>query len=207
MFERPLILGVGGGSASGKTTLVGSIVEAFGGEGVAVIEHDCYYRDRSDLTLEERESINYDHPESLETDLLVRHLEVLADGGQVDVPVYDYASHTRSAEVTRVVGGRLIIVEGLLVLDDERLCEMFDIKVFVEADEEIRLERRIRRDVAERGRTRESVINQHRETVEPMHRRFVEPSKSRADIIVTGDDSRAAIDRIVAMVRAGRASD
>lgn len=203
MVDGRLILGVGGGSASGKSTLVGSIVEALGGEGVVVIEHDCYYRDRSALTIAQRESINYDHPDSLETDLLIRHLGVLADGGEVEVPVYDYATHSRKAEVTRVAAGRLIIVEGLLVLADEGLCELFDIKVYVDAPEDVRLGRRIARDLAERGRTRESVIEQHRKTVEPMHREFVEPSKLRADIVVSGDDRGAAIDRIVALVCGG----
>jgi uridine kinase len=202
MNSRPIVIGVAGGSGSGKTTVVRRIVESLGNDKVTVLEHDRYYRDRSDLRLEERAALNYDHPDSLDTDLMVQHLEALRAGNDVDVPVYDFARYARTAATEAAHPRRAIIVEGILIFTDAALRALLDVKVFVDADDDIRFIRRLRRDVAERGRTMESVIEQYVGTVKPMHLDFVEPSKRYADIIVPqGGHNTVAIGMLLTLIR------
>jgi uridine kinase len=198
----PLVIGVAGGSGSGKTTVVRRIVDSIGDGEVTVLEHDRYYRDRNDLRLEERASLNYDHPDSLETDLLVRHVEDLRAGRGVDVPVYDFARHARQPEMLRVEPQRAIIVEGILIFTDAALRRLMDVKVFVDADDDTRFIRRLQRDITERGRTVTSVIEQYLGTVKPMHLEFVEPSKRYADVIIPlGGHNTVAIDMLLTLIR------
>lgn len=198
----PLVIGVAGGSGSGKTTVVRRIVESIGDGNVTVLEHDRYYRARSDLSLEERAGLNYDHPDSLETDLLVAHLRDLRAGRAVEVPVYDFARYARGNVTERVVPLRAIIVEGILIYTDADLRRLMDVKVFVDTDDDTRFIRRLQRDIAERGRTVESVIEQYLTTVKPMHLEFVEPSKRYADIIVPqGGHNTVAIDMLLTLIR------
>jgi uridine kinase len=202
MSTGSVVIGVAGGSGSGKTTVVRRIVESLGNDQVTVLEHDRYYRDRSDLRLEERAALNYDHPDSLETDLMVRHLEALRRGEAVDVPVYDFARYARTAATETAWPRRAIIAEGILIFTDAPLRNLLDVKVFVDADDDIRFIRRLRRDVAERGRTMESVIEQYQNTVKPMHLEFVEPSKRYADIIVPqGGHNVVAIGMLLTLIR------
>ena len=198
----PIVIGVAGGSGSGKTTVVRSITRALGREQVTVVHHDSYYRDAGHLTLEERQAINYDHPDSLETELLVRHLEELRAGHDVEVPVYDFTTHARAAEREPAPARKVIILDGLLILWDRRLRRLMDIKVFVDTDPDIRFIRRLSRDIEERGRSAESVIRQYLDTVRPMHLEFVEPSKRYADLIVPeGGHNRVAVDMLITKVR------
>jgi uridine kinase len=202
MHAGSVVIGVAGGSGSGKTTVVRRIVESLGNDQVTVLEHDRYYRDRSDLRLEERAAMNYDHPDSLETDLMVRHLEALRSGASVEVPVYDFARYARVPATDLAQPRRAIIVEGILIYTDAALRGLLDVKVFVDADDDIRFIRRLRRDVAERGRTMESVVEQYLNTVKPMHLDFVEPSKRYADIIVPqGGHNTVAIDMLLTLIR------
>jgi uridine kinase len=198
----PVVIGVAGGSGSGKTTVVRRIVDALGDDKVTVLEHDRYYRDRNDLRLEERAALNYDHPDSLETDLMVRQLHELRAGGTIDVPVYDFARYVRQAETERVAARRAIIVEGILIYTDAALRALMDVKVFVDTDDDTRFIRRLQRDITERGRTVQSVIDQYLATVKPMHLEFVEPSKRYADIIVPqGGHNAVAIDMLLTLIR------
>ena len=198
----PLIVGVAGGSGSGKTTVVRRMIESIGDDQVTVLEHDRYYRDRNDLRLEERASLNYDHPDSLETDLLVGHLRELRAGRSVQVPEYDFARHARQAETATVPPRKAIIVEGILIFTDAALRALMDVKVFVDADADTRFIRRLQRDIAERGRTVASVIEQYLGTVKPMHLEFVEPSKRYADIIIpVGGHNTVAIDMLLTLIR------
>jgi uridine kinase len=198
----PLVIGVAGGSGSGKTTVVRRIVESIGDDQVTVLEHDRYYRDRNDLRLEERAALNYDHPDSLETDLMVRHLHELRAGRAVDAPVYDFARHARQAVTVRASPRKAIIVEGILIFSDAPLRSLMDVKVFVDADDDTRFIRRLQRDIAERGRTVASVIDQYLGTVKPMHLEFVEPSKRYADIIIPlGGHNAVAIDMLLTLIR------
>jgi uridine kinase len=198
----PLVIGVAGGSGSGKTTVVRRIVENLGDGHVLVLEHDRYYRDRSHLSLEERASLNYDHPDALETDLLVRHVEALRAGHDVEVPLYDFARHTRQRATTRFRPRRALIVEGILVLTDAPLRALLDVKVFVDTDDDTRFIRRLQRDITERGRTVQSVIEQYLGTVKPMHLDFVEPSKRHADIIVPeGGHNAVGVDLLLTLIR------
>jgi uridine kinase len=198
----PLVIGVAGGSGSGKTTVVRKILDALGELRVPVLEHDRYYRDRNDLRLEERAALNYDHPDSLETDLLVRHVNELRAGRTIAAPVYDFARHARKDETETISAGRAIIVEGILIYTDPSLRKLMDVKVFVDTDDDTRFIRRLRRDIAERGRTVESVIDQYLGTVKPMHLEFVEPSKRYADIIVPqGGHNAVAIDMLLTLIR------
>jgi len=198
---RPLVIGVAGGTGSGKTTVVHKIVETIGSRDVLVVQHDSYYRDRSHMPLEKRGNINYDHPDALETDLLTNHIERLIAGMSVEVPIYDFATHTRCFETTQVVSVRVIIVEGILILVDPRLRSLMDIKVYVDTDDDVRFIRRMERDIQERGRSRESVVRQYLSTVKPMHAQFVEPSKRYADIIIPeGGHNAVAIDLVVTKV-------
>jgi uridine kinase len=202
MPTRPVVIGVAGGSGSGKTTVVRRIVESLGTDQVTVLEHDRYYRDRSELRLEERAAMNYDHPDSLETDLMVRHLVELRDGRPVEVPVYDFARYARLTATETAQARRAIIAEGILIFADPGLRALMDVKVFVDADDDIRFIRRLKRDVAERGRTMDSVIDQYVSTVKPMHLEFVEPSKRYADVIVPqGGHNTVAINMLLTLIR------
>jgi uridine kinase len=198
----PLVIGVAGGSGSGKTTVVRRIVDALDASGVTVLEHDRYYRDRNDLRLEERAALNYDHPDSLETDLLVNHINELRAGRAVQVPVYDFTRHARVPSTETVAPTRALIVEGILIYTDAGLRALMDIKVFVDTDDDTRFIRRLQRDTSERGRTMQSVIDQYLSTVKPMHLEFVEPSKRYADIIVPqGGYNAVAIDMLLTLIR------
>jgi uridine kinase len=200
--DRPILLGVAGGSGSGKTTVVRRLVEAIGPGAVVVLHHDSYYRDAAHLPRGERARINYDHPDALETDLLVEHLGRLLAGHAVEMPVYDFAEHVRRADTVRMEPRPVIILDGILILWDARLRELMDVKLFVDADADVRLDRRLRRDMAERGRSAESVLTQYMATVRPMHLEFVEPSKRYADVIIPrGGHNRIGVDLVVATVR------
>ena len=202
MTQQTFVIGVAGGSGSGKTTVVRRIVESIGDEQVTVLEHDRYYRDRNDLRLEERSALNYDHPDSLETDLLVRHVEALRAGETVNVPVYDFARHARQPDTRTVSPRRALIVEGILIYTDAALRRLMDVKVFVDTDDDTRFIRRLQRDISERGRTVQSVIDQYLGTVKPMHLEFVEPSKRYADIIIPqGGHNAVAIDMLLTLIR------
>ena len=199
------VIGVAGGSGSGKTTVVRRIVDSLGPDEVTLLDHDRYYRDRNDLRLEERAALNYDHPHALETDLLVQHVRELKSGKAVDVPQYDFTRHARLSETTTFQPRRALIVEGILVFTDAALRDLMDIKVFVDTDSDTRFIRRLRRDVAERGRTMESVIDQYQHTVKPMHLEFVEPSKRYADVIIPlGGHNTVAVELLLTMLRSGR---
>lgn len=198
----PIVIGVAGGSGSGKTTVVSRITEALGGEHVTVLEHDRYYRDRNDLRLEERAALNYDHPDSLDTDLIVRHVQALRQGERIEAPVYDFALHARTASTDTITPGRALIVEGILIYTDAPLRALMDVKVFVDTDADTRFIRRLQRDTKERGRTVQSVIDQYLSTVKPMHLEFVEPSKRYADIIIPqGGHNTVAIDMLLTVIR------
>ena len=200
--SRSILIGVAGGSGSGKTTVVRRIVDAIGPDDVMVLHHDSYYRDGSHLPPDERAAINYDHPDSLETELLIDHLRALLEGRAVRVPVYDFASHTRLDATRRVEPRPVVILDGILILWDRRLRELMDVKLFVDADADVRLERRLRRDMDERGRSPDSVLSQYMATVRPMHLEFVEPSKRYADVILPGGGhNQVGVDLLVATVR------
>ncbi len=200
---KPVLIGVAGGSGSGKTTVSEAILDQVGRDLIAFLQHDSYYRDRSNLPLEERARINYDHPDSLETDLLVRHLKILREGRPIAVPQYDFAHHVRRAETHTIEPRPIILVEGILIFVDRALRDLFDIKIFVDTDADLRFIRRLQRDIAERGRTMDSVMHQYLETVRPMHLDFVEPSKRYADVIIPeGGFNTIAIDMIVARINA-----
>ena len=196
-----LVIGIAGGTGSGKTTLMKNIIQRFGGA-VTVLSHDNYYKRHDELPLEEREKLNYDEPDALETDLMARHLEQLRRGEAIDCPVYDFTVHNRSDETIRVVPQRVIIVEGILIFENEPLRNLMDIRIFVDTDADIRLCRRIKRDVNKRGRTLESVLTQYQQTVKPMHEEYVEPSKRFADIVVPeGGKNAVALDLIMGRIQ------
>jgi len=199
---RPLLIGIAGGTGSGKSTVARKIADGLPADSVAVIDHDSYYRDRSDLTFEARTTLNYDHPDALDNELLVQHLESLRAGRGVDVPNYDFKTHARLAERRRVEPPRILIVEGILVFVEERVRSLLDVKIFVDTDADIRVFRRVRRDLEQRGRTFQQVREQYYATVRPMHLQFVEPSKRWADLIVPeGGDNHIAIDLILGKLR------
>ena len=200
MDKNIMIIGIAGGTGSGKTTLAENIARAFG-DRVAIIAHDSYYRAQNDKSYEERCNQNYDHPDAFETDLLCRHLEALADGKAVDIPVYDYTVHNRSDKTERREPRAVVILEGILIFSDPELRDRMDLKIFVDTDADERILRRITRDTQSRGRSLESVINQYLTTVKPMHDAFVEPYKRYADIIVPGGGSNpAALDMIITRI-------
>ncbi len=186
------VVGIAGGSGSGKSTLARRIIETLPEESVLLIAHDSYYRHRPDVSYEERCRINFDHPGALETDLLATHLAELKAGRPVEQPQYDFSLHLRREETVRLDPRPVIVVEGILILADENLCRLMDLKIFLEEEDATRLERRLRRDVRERGRTEESVLRQYEESVRPMYETFVAPSRARADIVVPPGASRVA---------------
>ena len=192
-----LVIGIAGGSGSGKTTLMKNLVEKFG-DHVTVVSHDNYYRRHDELTYEQRCLINYDEPAAFETDLMARHLDLLKQGQEIECPVYDYTIHNRSDEVVKIAPRPVIIVEGILIFADEELRDLMDIRIYVDTDADVRLCRRIKRDVNKRGRTLESVLNQYQETVKPMHEKYVEPSKKFANLVVPeGGKNYVALDMII----------
>jgi uridine kinase len=196
-YKWPIILGVAGGTGSGKTTLATAIFESLGEENVTYISHDCYYHDLSHLPMSEREQANFDHPDSLDTALLISHLNDLKAGISVSIPTYDYGSHSRKQGMQKAASKPIILVEGILIFTDPELCNLLDIKIFVDTEDDIRLIRRIQRDTVERLRTVDSVIKQYLKTVRPMHREYVEPSKRNADIIVPTGLNSVALDLVV----------
>ena len=201
MEKDILVIGIAGGTGSGKTTLMKNIVEHFGGN-VTVLSHDNYYRRLDHLPMEERVKVNYDEPAALETELMAKHLEALRAGFAIDCPLYDFSQHNRSDETVRIVPRKVIIVEGILIFENEALRNLMDIKIFVDTDADIRICRRIKRDVTKRGRTLESVIEQYQTTVKPMHEKYVEPSKRYADIVVPeGGKNVIALDMILGRIQ------
>ena len=197
-----LTIGIAGGTGSGKTTITRRLQRQFADQ-VCTLYHDNYYRAHDGLTMEERSKLNYDEPAAFETDLLVEHLAALRRGEAVDEPIYDYTVHNRSAQTRRLSPAPVVLVEGILILADERLCSSLDIKVFVDADADVRILRRILRDVRDRGRSLESVVNQYLTTVKPMHELYVEPSRRRADIIIPeGGYNEVATELLIRRIRA-----
>ena len=195
-MEDILVIGIAGGSGSGKTTLVRNLTEKFAGQ-ITVISHDNYYKRHDEMTYEERCQLNYDEPSAFETDLMVRQLQQLRQGQAIDCPVYDFTVHNRSNDVTRIVPSRVILVEGILIFADPDLRQLMDIRIFVDTDADIRICRRMKRDVNKRGRSLESVIWQYQQTVKPMHEKYVEPSKKYAHIVVLeGGKNMVALDMI-----------
>jgi len=197
-----ILIGIAGGTGSGKTTIADKIVEEIGTDNVAIIALDAYYRDRNNLPLEEREKINYDHPSSFDITLLITHLQKLRAGKDVPKLSYDYVTHTRKIMPGKVPSKPVTILEGIMVLENEDLRDMLDIKLYVDTDPDVRLIRRLRRDILERGRTFENVITQYLSSVRPMHLEFVEPSKRHADVIIPeGGWNKVAIDMVVSKIR------
>ena len=196
-----LVIGIAGGTGSGKTTVAQVILERVGTHRIAFLPHDAYYRDLSHLPFSERVKVNFDHPNSLETDLLVRHIQRLRTGESINLPVYDFKTHCRTSQTIRIEQQPVILVEGILIFAEPELRKLFDVKIFVDTDADIRLIRRIQRDISERGRTVESVIEQYLQTVRPMHLEFVEPSKRYADVIIPeGGFNTVALDMVVARI-------
>jgi uridine kinase len=202
MSKSPITIGVAGGSGSGKTTVSRQILERVGHHHIAYLAHDAYYKDLSHLTLEERHHVNYDHPDSLDTDLLIQHIKQLKAGREVQVPVFDFTQHLRKKEWILVRPQPIILVEGILIFSNHELLDLLDIKIFVDTDADIRFIRRLRRDIDERGRTADSVIHQYLTAVRPMHLKFVEPSKRYADVIIPeGGYNWVAIDMVADRIR------
>ena len=199
---RPLTIGIAGGTASGKTTVARRLVERLAGHAVAFLDQDAYYKDLADVPLEERRGFNFDHPDAFDTDLLVAHLKALKQGKAIEKPVYSFTEHSRTAETIRVNPGDAIILEGILVLALEAVRKELDVKVFVDSDADVRVIRRLSRDIKERGRDFDGVIEQYFRTVRPMHHGFVEPSKRYADIIIPhGGNNEIAIEMVAGAVR------
>ncbi len=195
----PLVIGIAGGSGSGKTTLANIILERVGAERIAFLPHDAYYKDLTDLPFNQRHTINFDHPDSLDTDLLIHHIQQLRLFQPVYLPIYDFKTHSRTNETRRIDPRPVIIVEGILIFAEPNLRSLLEVKIFVDTDPDIRFIRRLERDIAERGRTTEAVIRQYMSTVRPMHLEFVEPSKRYADVIVPeGGQNEVAMDLVVA---------
>lgn len=200
--NRPVVIGIAGGSCSGKTTVTNAIYNVFRDRSVVIIEQDYYYKDQSDIPFEKRLQTNYDHPSAFDNDLLIDHIHTLLNRQAIDKPVYDYITHTRAQEIIHVEPVDVIIIEGILVLEDERLRDLMDIKLFVDTDSDLRIIRRILRDIKERGRTTDSVIEQYLSAVRPMHNLFIEPTKRYANIIIPeGGDNEVAIDLIITKIK------
>lgn len=198
----PLIIGIAGGSGSGKTTVANVILERVGAKHIAYIPHDAYYRDLATLPPVQRAAVNFDHPDSLETDLLIQHLKQLINYQAIELPIYDFKIHARTPTTIRIEPQPVIIVEGILIFAEPLLRELCDVKIFVDTDPDIRFIRRLQRDITERGRSTESVINQYINTVRPMHLEFVEPSKRYADVIIPeGGWNVVAMDMVVARIQ------
>jgi len=197
----PLVIGIAGGTGSGKTTVSNAILENVGQEMVSYLPHDAYYKDLRDLPPAQRDEINFDHPNSLDTDLMIKHVEDLKAGLGVEIPIYDFTTHSRTSETIPVSSRPVVLVEGILIFAEPQLRELFDVKLFVDTDADIRLIRRVRRDISERGRTVESVLAQYEKTVRPMHLEFVEPSKRYADMIIPeGGYNQVALDMVIARI-------
>ncbi len=202
-MTAPLVIGIAGGSGSGKTTVAQEILQRVGPDRIAFLQHDAYYKDLSGLPPVQRAEVNFDHPNSLETELLIQHIEQLKRGQPVDVPIYDFSAHSRTAQTFTVQPRGVILVEGILIFVEATLRSLFDVKIFVDTDSDIRFIRRLQRDLSERGRTTESVVKQYLATVRPMHMEFVEPSKRYADVIIPeGGFNTAALDMVVARIEA-----
>lgn len=199
--DRPLVIGIAGGSGSGKSTIAEALVRELGPERSVLLLHDAYYRDRSDESPAERERHNYDHPDALQTDLLVEHLRALLAGNAVQQPLYDFRTHTRDAKTRLVQPRPVILIEGVLALVDPDLRQLMDLKIFVDTDADIRFMRRLQRDLHERGRSMESVFQQYLSTVRPMHIEFVEPCRARADLVIPEGYNTGAVATVLAMVR------
>ncbi|MCF0148371.1 MAG: uridine kinase [Clostridium sp.] len=201
-MDKPILIGITGGTGSGKSSIADAIYSSFSNECIAMIQQDMYYKDQSHLSMEERVKTNYDHPKAFDNDLLIKHLKDLTNGVAIDKPIYDFSCHNRAKETVKVEPRSIIIVEGILVLEDERIRDLLDIKVYVDTDADIRILRRLVRDINERGRTVDSVINQYLEVVRPMHLQFTEPTKRYADIIVPeGGQNKVAIDILVSKIK------
>ena len=201
--QTPIVLGIAGGTGSGKTTVAQEILRRVGPDKIAYLPHDAYYKDHSHLSPEERAQVNYDHPDSLETSLLVAHIRALKAGRVIERPVYDFTTHSRTSQTVRVEPRPIILVEGILTFVEPDLRDLFDVKIFVDTEADIRFIRRLLRDIRERGRTMESVVEQYLRTVRPMHLEFVEPSKRYADIIIPeGGLNTVALDMVVARLEA-----
>lgn len=197
-----ILIGIAGGTGSGKTTLADKVVESFGSEEVSILRHDNYYKRHENTTYEQRAKFNYDHPDAFDTDLLCEHIKLLKEGKSIEMPVYDYKIHNRSDDVVIVNPAPVIVLEGILIFAEPVLCDLMDIKVFVDTDADVRILRRILRDVKERKRSLDSVIDQYLTTVKPMHEQFVEPSKRRADIIIPeGGENIVALQMLIERVR------
>ena len=200
-MSKPTIFGVAGGTGSGKTTIARRILDLVGLERVVHLQHDAYYRHRPQLSLSERQAVNYDHPDSLETELLVEHINRLSAGQPVDVPVYDFSVHLRQEKMIRMVPKPIILVEGILLFTYPTLRDLMDIKIFVDTDADVRFIRRLKRDIEKRGRSMESVVDQYLSTVRPMHLQFVEPSKRYADVIIPeGGRNEVAMEMLVSLL-------
>jgi len=203
--ERPITIGVAGGSGAGKSTVARVILQRIGAENIAYVPHDSYYRDLSDLPRQQRALINFDHPDSLDSDLFIDHIHRLQDGQPIEVPFYDFSTHSRTSEVRVVQPQRVILVEGILIFAEERWRDLFDVRIFVETDDDVRFIRRLQRDISERGRTIDSVINQWMQTVRPMHLEFVEPSKRYAHVIIPeGGLNEVAMEMVIARIQSLR---
>lgn len=202
MMSRPILIGIAGGTGSGKSTVAKEMYKGLPAEKIAVIEQDSYYKQQSHLSFDERTKTNYDHPDAFDTDLLIEHLKMLINGQAIDKPIYDFEIHNRKKETVRVEPKDIIILEGIMVLVEKEIRDLLDIKIFVDTDADVRIIRRIQRDIKERGRTLDSVINQYMNVVRPMHLQFVEPTKRYADIIIPeGGYNKVAIDIMVAKVK------
>ena len=192
-----IVIGIAGGSGSGKTTLMRSLKERFQND-ITVLSHDNYYRPYDELTIEERKKVNYDHPDAFETEMLIEHLRELKEGKTIHCPIYEHATYSRTEETIPVTPSKVILVEGILIFENKELCNLMDIKIYVDTDADVRLIRRIKRDVAKRGRSIDSVLNQYLSTVKPMHEQFVEPSKKNADLVVLeGGKNLVALEMII----------
>lgn len=197
-----ILIGIAGGTGSGKTTLADKVVDSFRDHEVSILRHDNYYKRHDDMCYEERTKLNYDHPDAFDTDLLCEHICLLKEGKEIQMPVYDYSVHNRSNETILVKPAPVIVLEGILIFAEPELCKLMDIKVFVDTDADVRILRRISRDVKERARSLDSVISQYLTTVKPMHEQFVEPSKRRADIIIPeGGENVVALEMLIERVR------
>ncbi len=197
-----LIIGIAGGTGSGKTTVVNQIVKEFANDDVGIISQDSYYKDNKHLSLEERAKINFDHPRAIDFDLLYEHLTKLKKGETIEQPVYSFVQHTRTGDTVLTHPRKVMIVEGILIFNDKRLRDLFDVKIYVHADSDERLIRRVRRDINERGRTVDEVLSRYQSTLKPMHEQFIEPTKAYADLIIPNDRrNKVAIDVIISLIK------